>query len=120
MRIYIIFEFLSIFAVSLSYLFRIRLQRSTGAALTNPELSQYIGVNVSKEFHQSKRLEVESSFARNHVVTILRELSDLFLSFRKTFIVLIIYDANVILTNTFDFQKFTSGKNILIHSFFFL
>ena len=107
MRAYLIFEFLSIFSVNVACFFRFRVQRNIRGIMYHhyQDIEVDIGDKVSIG-------NVDDLFLNNLMSQTLKRINDIFLTMRKSFILLIVYDAYNILCKPFKFQEYMRVKSI--------
>ena len=108
MKAYIIFEFLSIFAVNVSCLFRLRINRDN-----NLGFSQHFRGTMGESNSDATTVENANDLMLMHLLSrFLERVNDIFLTMRKSFIILIIFDAYNILCKPFDFHEYMTVVNI--------
>ena len=99
MRMYLLFEFLSIFSMNMTSFFRIKL------------FSDYVD-QMSAPVVDMDDMDGTNLFDIANWIIVNDGVVDLSLSMRKSFIFLVIFDAYNILCKPFEFQEYAAVKNI--------
>ena len=113
MKIYLLFEFLSVFLVNTSFYWKIRvIERNFN--LLKYEMSDIIHQdnNPTDITNITKMVDGDTFLNQALSTETIDLIHDLFITIRKSFVVLIVYDAYNLICKPFDFKDYTKKKAV--------
>ena len=117
MKIYLLFEFLSVFLVNTSFYLKIRVTERK-FNLLNYEMSDiiYQDKNPTDITNITKMVDGDTFLNQALSTETIDLIHDLFITIRKSFVVLIVYDVYNLICKPFDFRDFTKKKAVVKRS----